>query len=110
MAHGILNCTFDSKTMLYQCYMPFIERGGLFIPTQRTYQLGDEVFAVLTIMNEPEKVPVSGKVIWITPPGGQNNRPAGVGIQVNPQDEAAIRKLETLLAGTQESDTTTFTM
>ncbi|MFB9885132.1 PilZ domain-containing protein [Balneatrix alpica] len=110
MAHGILNCTFDNKTMLYQCYMPFIERGGLFIPTQRSYQLGDEVFAVLTIMDEPEKIPVSGKVIWITPPGGQNNRPAGIGIQINAQDEGAVRKLETLLAGTQDSETTTFTM
>ena len=43
ISHGILSLTVSSKEELYRAYMPFISSGGLFIPTQRSYQLGEEV-------------------------------------------------------------------
>ena len=55
--------------MLYAAYMPFIKNGGLFIPTNKSYKLGDEVFMLLNLMDEQEKIPVAGKVVWITPKG-----------------------------------------
>ncbi|MFT5722645.1 MAG: type IV pilus assembly protein PilZ, partial [Motiliproteus sp.] len=39
--------------------------------TQRDYQLGEEVFMLLDLMEEPDKIPVSGKVVWVTPRGAQ---------------------------------------
>jgi type IV pilus assembly protein PilZ len=47
--------------------MSFLQNGGLFVPATRPYQLGDEVFLLLTLMNEPEKLPVADRVVWITP-------------------------------------------
>src|SRR5690554_8197329 len=78
---GILTLTIKDKAVLYAAYMPYIRQGGLFIPTQKQYQLGDEVFLLLNLMDEPEKIPVAGKVVWITPKGAQGNRAAGIGVQ-----------------------------
>ena len=108
---GILSLTIKDKSALYAAYMPFINGGGLFIPTKKNYQLGDEVFMLLTLMDEPEKIPVAGKIVWITPIGAQGNRAAGIGVQFSDQDEGAARnKIETYLAGALEADRPTHTM
>ncbi|MCK5724161.1 MAG: pilus assembly protein PilZ, partial [Gammaproteobacteria bacterium] len=63
---GILSLTIKDKSALYAAYMPFVKHGGLFIPTNKNYGLGEEVFMLLTLMEETEKLPVAGKIIWIT--------------------------------------------
>jgi type IV pilus assembly protein PilZ len=108
--NGILSLTIKDKAVLYAAYMPFVQNGGLFIPTSKSYKLGDEVFMLLNLMDEPEKIPVAGKVIWVTPKGAQGSRAAGIGVQFNDQDDAANRKIETYLAGALESDRLTHTM
>lgn len=108
--NGILSLTIRDKAVLYAAYMPFIENGGLFIPTNKTYSLGDEVFMLLSLMDEPEKIPVAGKVVWITPKGAQGNRAAGIGVQFNSEDDLANSKIENYLAGSLESDRPTHTM
>ena len=108
---GILSLTIKDKSALYAAYMPFIKGGGLFIPTKKSYQIGDEVFMLLTLMDETEKLPVAGKIVWITPPGAQGNRAAGIGVQFSDQDEGVARnKIEGYLAGALESDRPTHTM
>jgi type IV pilus assembly protein PilZ len=107
---GILSLTIKDKAILYSAYMPFIKNGGLFIPTNKDYKLGDEVFLLLNLMDEPDKIPVAGKVIWITPKGAQGNRQAGVGVQFSDQDDTARRTIENYLAGSLESDRPTHTM
>ncbi|UZE22232.1 PilZ domain-containing protein [Pseudomonas sp. B21-056] len=108
--NGILSLAIKDKSVLYAAYMPFIKNGGLFIPTNKHYRLGDEVFMLLSLMDEPEKVPVAGKVIWMTPKGAQGNRAAGVGVQFNDGDNSARNQIETHLAGTLKSDRPTHTM
>ncbi|ABC29224.1 MULTISPECIES: PilZ domain-containing protein [Hahella] len=107
---GILTLTIKDKAVLYAAYMPFVRNGGLFIPTSKNYQLGDEVFLLLNLMDEPEKIPVAGKVVWVTPKGAQGNRAAGIGVQFNSDDETAKNKIETYLAGALNSDRPTHTM
>lgn len=107
---GILSLTIKDKSVLYAAYMPFIRNGGMFIPTQKPYQMGDEVFMLLKLLDEPEKVPVAGKVVWITPKGAQGNKVAGVGVQFSGDDTLARDKIETLLAGAVKSDRPTHTM
>jgi type IV pilus assembly protein PilZ len=107
---GILSLTIKDKAVLYAAYMPFLQGGGLFIPTNKTYKLGEEIFMLLTLMEEPEKLPLAGKVVWITPKGSQGNRATGVGVQFNDPDNAAQRKIETYLAGSLESDRASHTM
>ena len=108
---GILSLAIKDKGSLYAAYMPFINNGGLFIPTTKNYKLGDEVFMLLTLMDTPEKIPVAGKVIWITPPGSTGNKTPGVGVQFSEQDQGATRnKIEGLLAGALQADRPTHTM
>jgi len=108
--NGILSLTIKDKGVLYAAYMPFVKHGGMFIPTSKSYKLGDEVFMLLSLMDEPEKIPVAGKVIWVTPRGAQGNRAAGIGVQFSDQDNTAITKIETYLAGSLGSDKPTHTM
>jgi type IV pilus assembly protein PilZ len=90
--------------------MPFIQGGGLFIPTNKQYQLGEEVFMLLKLMEEPEKIPVAGKVIWLTPKGSQGNKVTGIGVQFTGEESMAKDKIETYLAGALQSDRLTHTM
>ncbi|MCB1614465.1 MAG: PilZ domain-containing protein [Pseudomonadales bacterium] len=108
--NGILSLTIKDKAVLYAAYMPFVQNGGLFIPTNKKYSIGDEVFMLLSLMDEPEKIPVAGKVVWITPIGAQGNRASGIGVQFSDQDNTALQKIETYLAGSLESDRPTHTM
>ena len=50
------------------------------MPTNRRYGLGDEVFLLLSLPDDKDRLPVAGKVVWITPPGS-GNRAAGIGVQ-----------------------------
>jgi type IV pilus assembly protein PilZ len=108
---GMLSLSIKDKASLYAAYMPYVSNGGLFIPTTKQYTLGDEVFMLLTLMDDNERLPVAGKIIWITPQGAQGNRSAGIGVQFSFQDKGATRnKIETHLAGAMKSDRITHTM
>jgi len=108
--NGILSLTIKDKAVLYAAFMPFLQNGGLFIPTNKPYRIGDEVFMLLSLMDEPEKIPVAGKVVWVTPKRAQGNRASGIGVQFNGQDDTACKKIETYLAGALESERPTHTM
>jgi type IV pilus assembly protein PilZ len=107
---GILSLTIKDKAVLYAAYMPFLENGGLFVPTTKPYSIGDEVFMLLTLMDDPEKIPIAGRVVWVTPSGAQGNRQAGVGVQFSSQDASANAKIENHLGGALNSERPTHTM
>ncbi len=107
----ILSLSIKDKSALYAAYMPFVTHGGLFVPTDVDYQLGDEVFLLLTLMTDSDKIPVVGKVCWITPSGSQGGRTTGIGIQFNAEEGIDVRnKIENHLAGALDSDRVTHTM
>ncbi len=108
---GILNLSIKDKETLYKAYMPFIRNGGLFIPTTKSYKLGDDVFMLLNLMDDSERIPAAGKIIWITPIGAEGSRTAGVGVQFSPQDDGATRnKIELHLVDLLHSAKNTQTM
>ncbi len=108
---GILNLNIKDKPALYAAYMPFVKNGGLFIPTPKKFKLGDEVFMLLTVMDDKERMPIAGKIIWITPQGAQGNKAQGIGVQFSEQDNGATRnKIEGFLAGALQADKSTHTM
>jgi type IV pilus assembly protein PilZ len=111
MGHGILYLTIKDLTALYAAYMPFLKNGGLFIPTDKQYRLGDEVFLLLQLMDENEKIPVVGRIAWVTPRGGQHSRPVGVGVQFGAEDGGKTRaRIETYLAGRLQAEAPTNTI
>ena len=109
---GILSHAIKDKAALYNAYMPFLKSGGIFVTTTRRYFLGDEVFLLLTLPESTERLPVAGKVVWVTPPGAQGNRPAGIGVQFadTAEGETVKGKIEALLAGTLTAERPTHTM
>lgn len=109
---GVLSLAIKEKSQLYGAYMPFLKGGGIFVPTAKRYCLGDEVFVMLTLLDDKQRLPVAGRVVWITPPGAQGGRPTGIGVQFGstPDGEMVRGKIETHLAGMLGSDKLTFTM
>ncbi|GAB4357041.1 MAG: PilZ domain-containing protein [Methylohalobius sp. ZOD2] len=108
---GILSLTIKDKNALYAAYMPFVRNGGLFIPTTRNYEIGDEVFMLLSLLDEPERIPVAGRIVWVTPKGAEGYRAAGVGVQFSVEDQGKTRdKIETHLAGMLQTERPTHTM
>lgn len=109
---GVLSLSIKEKSALFAAYMPFLKGGGIFIPTTKSYQLGDEVFMLLTLMDDPNKIPVAGHVAWITPAGSQGNKTQGIGVQFsdNESGKAARNKIEGLLGGLLKSARPTHTM
>lgn len=109
---GVMSLAIREKASLYAAYMPFISNGGLFVPTPRQYQLGDEVFLLLTLLEEPTKYTVTGKVVWVTPPGAQGSRSQGIGVQFSKNEFgiAVKNKIEAILGGHLQSNRSTHTM
>jgi type IV pilus assembly protein PilZ len=108
---AVLSLAIKEKAALYAAYMPFLRNGGIFVPTNRPYQLGDEVYLILTLMDDPTKLPVAGKVVWISP-AGAGGRQAGIGVHF-PGDETGInarRRIEDLLGAALKSPRPTHTI
>ena len=61
---GLLSLNIKGKSALYVSYMPFIKNGGVFIPSKKSsdYNLGDDIFVLLTIDDSKEKIPIAGKI------------------------------------------------
>src|SRR5438046_10575473 len=109
---GVLSLNIRERAALYAAYMPFLRGGGIFIPTPRQYQLGEEVFMLLSLMDDPNRIAVQGKIVWLTPEGVQGNRTHGIGVQFSQDDTGAAAKatIEQILGQTMASSRPTHTM
>ena len=109
---SILPVAIKDEATLYQSYMPFLKGGGLFVPSGKRYNLGDELFLLINLMDDKERLPVTGTVVWITPQGAQGNRVAGIGVQFaeSAEGEAARQRIEALLGAKLASEKSTFTL
>ncbi len=109
---SVLSLNIKSKSALYAAYMPLLSNGGLFVPTAHAYRIGDEVFMLLSLMEDPTKIPIAGIVAWVTPPGAQNSKAQGIGVHFK-KDESGMearRTIENLLGGIINSSRPTHTM
>ncbi|WP_255501252.1 PilZ domain-containing protein [Mitsuaria sp. WAJ17] len=101
-----MQLVFKEKGALYAAYIPAFADGGLFVPTPREYKLGEDIYLILTLPDDPQRYPIAGKVAWITPANASGGRTQGVGVKF-PSDEKTrlIRlKIEEIL-GTAISST-----
>jgi type IV pilus assembly protein PilZ len=109
---SVLSLAIKEKAALYAAYMPFLKNGGIFVPTNKSYNLGDDVYLILSLMDDPGKLPVAGKVVWITPQSAHSNKTQGIGVHF-PADEsglAAKQKIEGLLGAALRSSRHTHTL
>lgn len=93
----VMSLALRDRAALYAAYMPFLKHGGVFVPGVRSCQLGDEVFLLLSLMQDEIRYPVAGRVAWITPEG--STRVAGTGVQFPDNDSGmrVRRRIEELL-------------
>ncbi len=109
---SVIQLAIREKASLYAAYIPLFSEGGVFIPTSREYKLGDDVYVLLSLPDDPQRYPIAGKVAWVTPARAANNRTQGVGI-LFPKDEKSrlIRlKIEEILGVHLASDRPTQTI
>ena len=96
---SVIQLVFREKGALYAAYMPLFAEGGLFVPTTREYKLGEDIYLLLSLPEDPQRYPVAGKVGWITPANASGGRTQGVGVKF-PSDEktrALKQKIEEAL-------------
>jgi type IV pilus assembly protein PilZ len=109
---SVIQLAIKERSALYAAYIPLFTDGGLFVPTPRDYQLGDSVYVLISLPDDPQRYPVAGKVAWVTPAKAAGNRTQGVGIQF-PKDEksqALKLKIEEILGSHLASDRSTQTI
>lgn len=109
---GVLSLSIKEKSALYAAYMFHVKGGGIFIPTNKPYRLGDEIYMLLSLLDDATKHPVAGRVVWVTPPGAQGNRVQGIGVKFADDEsgDAVRSKIESLLSGMLQSNRPTHTM
>lgn len=96
--------------VLHAAYMPFIQRGAIFVPSDASHGLGDEVLVMLQLPEDPTPLPVAGTVVWITPPGADDGRTPGIGVQFDSRDDNPRRRIEARLQGYAGTDRPTHTL
>lgn len=109
---SVIQLAIKEKAALYAAYIPLFVEGGIFIPTAREYKLGDDIYVLLSLPDDPQRYPVAGKVAWVTPAKAAGNRTQGVGIQF-PKDEKSKLlkiKIEEILGALVGSDRPTQTI
>ena len=109
---SVIQLAIKEKAALYVAYIPLFSEGGIFIPTARDYKLGDDIYVLLSLPEDPQRYPVAGKVAWVTPAKAAGNRTQGVGIQF-PKDEKSKllkTKIEEILGALVGSERPTQTI
>ena len=91
---SVIQLAIKEKAALYAAYIPLFTEGGLFIPTARDYKLGDDVYVLLTLPDDPQRYPVAGKVAWVTPARAAGNRTQGVGIRFPADEKSKVLKIK----------------
>ena len=51
----MLALQLKDPNLLYNCYMPFLEHGGLFVPTDDVFSLGEDILLAVEIADYPKR-------------------------------------------------------
>jgi type IV pilus assembly protein PilZ len=108
---SVMQLVFREKGALYAAYIPALTDGGLFVPTPRDYRLGDDIYLLLTLPDDPARYPVAGKVAWITPLNASGGRTQGVGVRFPADEKSRALKIKieevlgTMLASAKPTQT-----
>ena len=107
---GDLSLEISDRVELHRHYMPFVDKGALFVPTRGAYQLGDTVRVVLSayLFTKPEAI--TGDVVWTSCCSFGSARRSGVGVRLSRQYVNLKRQIEQVLIDMLWSDYPTLTM
>ena len=108
--NGLIQVNINDRATLQASYMPYVLGGGLFVPSKQAVKMGEEVFILAGLPEQSQKVPLTGKVIWISQK--QNGiKPQGFAIQLSGEKGIYYKlEVEKMLAGSLSLDRPNFTM
>lgn len=107
---GLIHVHIPDRATLQASYMHFVQGGGLFIPSRESVTLGEEIFVLATLPEQTLKIPLTGKVIWISQK--QNGiKLQGFGIQLSGEKGVYYKsEAERILAGLKSDNRNSYTM
>jgi len=88
-----LSFIITNPAELNASYMPFIKDGGLFIPTNKIFSIGDHVVIELRLPDKNDPIIIAGKVVWINPKNALHHSLAGIGVQFMGNEAKAIKSM-----------------
>ena len=108
----VIQLSIKEKGALYAAYIPMFTDGGIFVPSSKTYHLGQDVYVLLTLPEDPHRYPIAGKVAWITPPHATGARTQGIGIRFPNDEKSGLlkKRIEEILGAHLGSDRSTQTV
>ncbi len=107
-----LSIIIHDAGVLRAAYMQFVRGGGLFIPTKKTFVMGEDTNLVIRLLDDDEPYRVSGKVVWITPAVSPSNKAGGIGVEFaeDKNGEKLRNRIELILGPHLKSTESTHTM
>jgi len=107
----IIPLRFKSDTQLYKSYMPWLKNGGLFIPTTKRFEMGQEVLMMVILPESREKLPAAGVVSWVCPKDVTGHNKPGVGVEFIDQAGQALRqRIEGMVGAMLKDGAPTYTL
>ncbi len=109
---SVIQLAIKEKAALYAAFMPMFTDGGMFIPSNREYRIGDDLYLLLTLPDDNQRYPVAGKVAWVTPAKAAGGRTQGVGVKFPSDEKTKLlkMKIESILGAHLSSDRPTQTI
>ena len=99
----LVSVSIKDPLVLQHCYLPFLKRGGLFVPSERRYPLRQRLFLLLKLpaaADAPGTMVAHGvtaTVAWITPQQAQADQRMGFGLHFDAGEPNLKQFIESLL-------------
>lgn len=101
-AAAVIKVNYSSQGALKMDYAQNISRGGLFLATSSSFELGQEIVLQMHTSGLSAPIPVPGVVRWIGERGVPPVR--GVGVQFALQDPEARARIERMISSLDEPE------
>ncbi|CRZ21189.1 pilus assembly protein [Kingella kingae] len=110
----MLQLRLESKPIIYMSYMSFLEYGGVFLPSNDKFTMGEEVLLVLELVGpaRTDKLFIKSNVCWINANPSASGRPKGIGLAFSSDDSGVKAKalFEAILSGLLANERATYTL
>lgn len=94
----IVRLSIPDSAVLRACYMPFLQRKGLFIPSAQVRVIGDRVFLIVRLLSQNLTVAGMGSVCWVTPKFCSDGREPGFGVHFDSSAAELVAAIESALS------------
>lgn len=100
---ALISVSITDPRVLQRCFLPFLKRGGLFVPGSHQYALRQRVFLIIALPAEPGAADrmtthaLNATVAWLTPAQAPGGNGMGVGLHFDAGAADVRGSIESLL-------------